>query len=287
MEIQGSQAAEHEAHSIRPQFITFEGLKVRVALSPKAEAETVVLLSPMPESLYAFLPIWSKLAAHFSLLAVDLPGFGQSDGDPSLMTPQAMGEFIVRLCREFGIEHAHGIGPDIGTSALLAAAATHPAYFHSLIIGSGATSTPLKVDSLLKDFISADTAENFSDVDIAAVVTSLFEAMPDYNPPQHVLDDYKASYAGRRFVECLAYVRSYPASLPALNQLLGSIQTPVQIIVGRNDPFVSLANGEELDQALPHSELTVLNCGHLPWEEDHHAYGEIANEWMAGRYQTV
>jgi pimeloyl-ACP methyl ester carboxylesterase len=34
------------------------------------------MLSPWPESIFAYLPMWDALAARCSLIAVDLPGFG-------------------------------------------------------------------------------------------------------------------------------------------------------------------------------------------------------------------
>ncbi len=83
--------------AIKPEFLLLDGLRIRVARSARAGAETVLLLSPWPESLFAFWPMWPELARQFSLIAVDLPGFGQSEGRPDLMSPRAMGEVVARL----------------------------------------------------------------------------------------------------------------------------------------------------------------------------------------------
>ncbi len=49
-----------------------------------------------------------------------------------------------RVLREhFGIDRLHAVGPDIGTSALLFAAAQKPTLFESLVVGSGAASMEL------------------------------------------------------------------------------------------------------------------------------------------------
>src|ERR1700694_2668296 len=84
--------------SIEPQCITHEGLRIRYVASPRPAAESVMLLSPWPESLYAFAAVWPYLSAQFSLVALDLPGFGQSEGRPDLMGPRAMADFVVRIC---------------------------------------------------------------------------------------------------------------------------------------------------------------------------------------------
>jgi pimeloyl-ACP methyl ester carboxylesterase len=103
--------------SIEPQFLTYEGLRIRYVSSPRPSAESVMLLSPWPESLYAFAAVWPYLSEEFSLVALDLPGFGQSEGRPDLMGPRPMADFVVRICAELGLDRPHVVGPDIGTGA--------------------------------------------------------------------------------------------------------------------------------------------------------------------------
>ena len=68
---------------IEPRFRTIDGLAIRFAESERRDGqEDALLLSPWPESLYAFEPIWSRLAETTHLVAIDLPGFGRSEGRP-------------------------------------------------------------------------------------------------------------------------------------------------------------------------------------------------------------
>src|SRR6478672_5413496 len=101
--------------SIHPQFRTIDGLSIRCAES-EARDDDALLLSPWPESLFAFESTWKQLAKETHLVAVDLPGFGHSQRDNELLSPQAMGEFIIRLADAFGLEQPHVVGPDIGTA---------------------------------------------------------------------------------------------------------------------------------------------------------------------------
>jgi pimeloyl-ACP methyl ester carboxylesterase len=103
--------------------------------------------------LYAFEPIWSRLAEHAHLVAIDLPGFGRSERRNELMSPRAMGEFLVRVADAFGLESPHVVGPDVGTGASLFAAALHPGGFRSLVVGTGATAVPLQVGDPLKEWV--------------------------------------------------------------------------------------------------------------------------------------
>ena len=79
-------------------------------------------------------------------------------------------------------------------------------------------------------------------------------------------------------------MRSYPEQLPLLADLLPQVFTPVQIITGRNDPIVPVANAEFLHARLPNSRLDVLDAGHLAWEEAPGDYGAIIAAWVNGGY---
>jgi pimeloyl-ACP methyl ester carboxylesterase len=75
--------------------------------------------------------MWDQLAEHAHLVAVDLPGFGHSEGREDLFSSRGMAGFIVKLADAFELAQPHAIGPDIGTSALLLPRPISPA-------GSGA-----------------------------------------------------------------------------------------------------------------------------------------------------
>ena len=269
------------------EFVSLEGLEIRTLTSLRPESETVLLLSPWPESILAFAPIWPALEPEFSLIAADLPGFGQSEGRPDLMSPRAMGEFVVQLVAHLGLDRPHAIGPDVGTGALLFAAATHPEVFRSVIVGAGAATFPLHVDGLLKTFIEAESVDPFRSDDPGQGIRAATASIQNYEVPDVVVEDYVQSYSGERFIESVAYVRNYPADLADLAPLLATVATPVQIIVGRQDPYGLAEDAELLDDQLPHSRLNVLDCGHCAWEEEAAAYGEIVLEWIGGASSEV
>lgn len=55
------------------------GLKIPFAESGQGASETVVLTSSWPESVLAFRKVWDRLAEQFHVIAIDLPGYGQSE----------------------------------------------------------------------------------------------------------------------------------------------------------------------------------------------------------------
>jgi pimeloyl-ACP methyl ester carboxylesterase len=268
------------------QFKTIDGLRIRYATSGAAIGRSILLLSPWPESIYAFIPTWEVFSSLGPVVAIDLPGFGRSEGRPDIIAPEAMGKFIPHVLSAFDLEHPHVVGPDIGTSALLFAAANHPGLFSSLIIGGGATD-PTDVTDILEEFVNAPSDEPFRQITGAEFVQGAIESIKNYAVPPAALTDYLASYAGERFIQSVAYVRHYAEQLPRITRRLGEIQTPCQIIVGRFDPYVPVSNAELLHRGLPKSKLDVLECGHFVWEDAASEYGRLVSEWISDGYSGL
>lgn len=275
------------AATIAPQFRSVDSLDIRFAAQTREGAPTVLLLSPWPESIFAYLPMWNILSADFSLLAVDLPGFGHSQGRGDLMAPQPMGEFVVRLIETFGLKQPHVVGPDIGTSTLLFAAAKHPDAFASIQIGGGATAFPLQATGLLRQFIDAADLEAYRSIDPGPQIAAAVRSIPGYNAPAEVVEDYVTSYADSRFVDSIEFVRSYPTQLENLNGLLSTIDTPVQIFAASDDPYTPVSDHQQLAQTLRHSKLTLLPHGHNAWEEAPRDYAAAVGSWVAGEYKNA
>jgi pimeloyl-ACP methyl ester carboxylesterase len=267
--------------SIEPQFRTIDGLKIRFAESEDS-SEDALLLSPWPESLYAFDQMWGQLAEHAHLVAVDLPGFGHSERRDSLLAPRAMGEFIIRLAHEFGLENPHAVGPDIGTGALLFAAADHPDRLRSIVLGSGGASFPLELGGILNDWVAAPDVDGYRAVDARQIVSAALSGIERYELPDPVREDYLSAYDGDRFVESMCYVRAHPDELRILAELLPHIETPVEIIGGLWDWAVPPSNHRYLHERLPNSKLDLIDAGHFTWEDAADQYAGIVISWWAG-----
>lgn len=274
------------SESVQPRFRTIDGLSVRYAESDERD-DHAILISPWPESVFAFDQTWSRLAENTHLVAIDLPGFGRSERRDDLMSPRAMGDFLVRAADAFGLENPHVVGPDIGTGTALFAAALHPGRLRSLVIGSGGAAFPLQLTGVLKDWVEDSEYEKYRAADPGQIVRIALSTIAGYRVPDAIAEDYVSSYGGDRFFESMRYARAYPTDLPVLRDLLPDIQTPVQHIAGRSDQVVPVANSEYLHQRLPHSKLDVLEAGHFTWEEAPDEYAALVTAWWKGGYAAA
>jgi pimeloyl-ACP methyl ester carboxylesterase len=272
---------------IQPRFRTIDGLAIRYAQSADRD-DHALLLSPWPESLFAFEPTWLRLAEHTHLVAIDLPGFGHSQRRDALLSPRAMGEFVIRVADAFGLETPHVVGPDIATCASLFSAALYPGRFRSLVVGSGGAAFPLQLGNRLKEWVEAPDLERYRSANPRDTVGAALTAdLERYELPDHVREDYLSSYDGDRFVESMRYVRSYPAELPILRDLLPQVQTPVQIIAGTRDPAVPPVNAEYLHERLPQSKLDLIDAGHFVWEDSADEYATLVTSWWNTGYAAA
>jgi pimeloyl-ACP methyl ester carboxylesterase len=272
------------ASSIRTQFRSIDGVSIRFAESEPGEQDAL-LLCPWPESLFAYAQVWTRLADNAHVVAIDLPGFGHSERRNDLLSPRAMGEFVVRVADAFGLDQPHAVGPDVGTAALLFAAASHPARFRSMVVGTGATSYPLELGEPLNSWVFSPDLDAYRRIDPRQFVTTAIGTIAaTYAMPDAIREDYLTAYLGDRFVESMRYVRAYPAELPVLGELLPRIETPVQIISGSHDRVIPPSNSRFLHERLPHSKLDILEAGHFVWEEQPDAYASLLTSWWSGGY---
>ena len=282
-----SQMSAEAVSPISTYFRVCDGVRVRFADTRADSDITVLLLAPWPESLWAFRRIWDRVLAVGRVVAIDLPGFGHSDGRPELIAPDTSGAFLARLIDEWGLGAPHVVGPDVGTAAALFLAARAPERVTSLTVGGGAVRFPIDAGGALKQIIEAPSLDVVRALDARTNIGYAVEpgAASDREPDVH--EDYVSAYDLGRFAESARFVRHYPEQSPVLRDLLPTIATPTQILAGRNDDLVPWSNNQYLDDLLPNSELHPLDAGHFAWEQAADEYGRLVVDWVSGGYRRV
>ena len=179
-----------------PQFKNIDGLKIRFATNDKQNGEPILLLSPLPESILAFLPTWEMFSALGPVVAVDIPAFGLSESRPDVRAPEPLGDFIVRILQAFELDKPHVVAPDVGTPACLFSAANHPGIFKSLVIGSGATDHT-DIGGILDQIVNAPSLEPFKNLTGEQFVRGALENMTHYELPDSGLGGSRVCRIGR------------------------------------------------------------------------------------------
>ena len=247
----------------------------------------MLLLAPWPETLWAFRRIWDRVATLGRVVAIEMPGFGHSDGRPDLIAPDGAGAFLAQLIDEWELGAPHVIGPDVGTAAALNLAAKAPNSVTTLTIGGGAVRYPIEAGGALKDIIEAPSLDAVRQLDARTNLGYALEAAAPKADEPEVHEDYLSAYDLGRFAESARFVRHYPEQNPLLRDLLPSIATPTQIVAGRDDDIVPWSNNQYLHDLLPNSEIHSLDAGHFAWEQAPDEYADLIVGWVSGGFRRI
>ncbi|MGW5354762.1 alpha/beta fold hydrolase [Streptomyces sp. NPDC004031] len=96
---------------------------------------TLLLIHGYPQTWYEWHGIMPALAAHYTVIAPDLPGAGQSDAPPSGYDKKTMAVELHGLLSSLGKDHdVRIVGHDIGTMVAYAYAAQYPATVTKLVL---------------------------------------------------------------------------------------------------------------------------------------------------------
>ena len=279
----GTKPTFDRPHPIPTEYVEIDGVKVRYARGGIKEGETVLLMSPLPQSIIAYAPIWQKLTEKFNVIAYDLPGFGGSEGGKRFMTFKAQGEFLKKLIEHFEVKKPHLVGPDVGMPTALYYTGSYENEVQCLIVGDGPAIDPSTNGSIINKMVdSAFWRLIMGNVGAGPFVEAANQlCYMNYVPNTAEIADYKASYKGR-IKPVLEWFKGYPASLRSLDQILDKIEQPVLIFWGKNDYLLYADNGERLSQRMRNASLHVFDdCGHFSYQDRHEAFYTMLDAWLS------
>ncbi|MGI9522940.1 MAG: alpha/beta fold hydrolase [Hyphomicrobiaceae bacterium] len=275
--------------SIKPEYTNIAGVKVRYASAGKSDGPTVLLLNPLPQSILAFDPIWDRLGEQLRIVALDLPGFGRSEGGLEFMTFEAQGNFLRSFVDEFNLSEIHIVGPDIGMGAALHYVIHSPHKAASLVIGDGPGIAPSSNGSVINKMIDSAFWRMVFRVAGAEAFVAAGNALCylNYAPSYEEVADYVASYAGR-IGPVTQWFAKYPQSLASVDPYLADIDLPVKVFWGDFDQLLFVDNGERLHQRLKRSDFTVFNhCGHFSYQDQSEQFARMVVDWVCAGHKTV
>jgi len=118
---------------ISRHFVSIAGRRVHYRRAGKGPA--VLLVHQSPRSSAEFIPLIERWAEHFTVIAPDTPGFGQSDPLPGEPEIGDFADALLALLQALGIERTGAYGFHSGGVILASALARQPDRFSAAAIG--------------------------------------------------------------------------------------------------------------------------------------------------------
>ncbi|WP_151482360.1 alpha/beta fold hydrolase [Streptomyces albicerus] len=246
---------------------------VTLAYARVGSGDPLLLLHGIGHHRQAWDPVVEILATERDVIAVDLPGFGESpalpDGLPHDLS--TMNAALTALCEELELERPHVAGNSLGGLLALelgreklvrSVTALSPAGFWSpverryafgllLAMRAAARSMPLPVIERLSRSAAGRT-----------VLTSSIYARPGRRSPEAVVAETLALANAQGFAETLRAGGSvqFTDDIPGL---------PVTVAWGTRDRLLVRRQGIRAKHIIPRARLVRLpGCGHVPMNDD-------------------
>lgn len=206
----------------------------------------------------------SRYFAHhgFSVLAVDLPGHGRSEGAP-LESVEALSDWLCALLDAAGVHKSILIGHSMGSLIALETAARAPAT--AMAVALVGTAYPMKVSPALLEAARDHEQQAIDMVNI----WSHFGIAPKPSAPgpgfyvqggsrrlmQHIARGNPAKVFYTDFSACNAYERG--------EQAAGALQCPALFVLGKKDMMTPAKAATTLINQCPSAEVVQIDaCGH-------------------------
>jgi pimeloyl-ACP methyl ester carboxylesterase len=250
---------------------TVEGLRIRYVMAGKGPA--VVLLHGFASSIYTWKDVLPGLARTRTVVALDFPGFGESD-QPADLGFSVLPKVVRGLMDTLGVGSATVVGNSLGGAVATVLAAESPERVGALVLidaagfNLNASDRPL----ILRLAASPTGAALFERLPIRGRMLRLGLRQVFYDPDL---------VTAERFNEYLAPLLrpGAPASAVSLltsrtltptlvAELATRVKAPTLVLWGREDAWIPVEQADRFVAAIPGARKIVFEaCGHLPQEE--------------------
>jgi pimeloyl-ACP methyl ester carboxylesterase len=219
---------------------------------------------------------WFAWHGH-SVLAVDLPGHGRSDGPPLKTIPDTA-LWLGRLMEAAGVKHASLVGHSMGSSIALEAAAAFPERISRIALLGTALATPVN-DALLTAARDApETAHRM----ITSWALGPRAKVGGNSAPGLWMSGGTMALLGRNRPGTLY------AAFDACNRWTSGpeaaerVRCPALVVIGANDSMTPPRIGRQLAERIAGSRfVTIPDCGHMMMAEAPDAVLDALRDFVA------
>jgi pimeloyl-ACP methyl ester carboxylesterase len=230
---------------------------------------------------------WSRvipaLAGRYRVLALDLPGFGQSDRGNHHYSPDNFARVLEALLQERGLRRVALIGHSMGGTVALAYAAAYPERVSRLIVVDAAG---VLHRSVYAEFLARVAAQRAIGIDspwYESVVRAIQYRMENW-PLRGDLDIEREGVRHRLLRGDPSAISAYAMVDHDFSAALRSIAAPTLVIWGSADSIAPLRTGQALASAIPRARLVIMEgVGHAPMIEVPDRFNPIVLDELDGR----
>jgi pimeloyl-ACP methyl ester carboxylesterase len=260
--------------------VDVDGLTLNYDVQGEGEPLLLIPYLSADHACFAFqLPAYTE---HFSCIAVDLPGSGESDKPAGAYSTEGYADQVAAFLGAMGIERAHVAGVSLGATVGMHLAARHPGRVRSLSLHSSWHAS----DDYLKIVVEqwrtlASALPTVADVVIEAIFPWCFTPEMYVERPEFV-DALVDFVRGRPAQPVDAFLAQTDAVIAHdASAALGDIEAPTLITFGARDLVCSTRFAEPLENGIGGSELVVFeHLSHAGLHEDPETFNRATLDFL-------
>ena len=260
--------------------VEVDGLTINYDVQGEGEPLLLIPYTSADHACYAFqLPAYAE---HFSCVAIDLPGSGESDKPAGPYSTEGYADQVAAFLGALGIESAHVAGVSLGAAVGMHLAARHPARVRSLSLHSGWHASDPYLRSVVQQWRTmASALPTVADVVIQGMFPWCFTPEMYVDRPEFVdtLVDFVRSRPAQPVDAFLAQIDAVLAH--DASAALGEIHVPTLITFGARDLVCSTRFAEPLSSGIGGSELVVFeHLSHAGLHEDPETFNRATLDFL-------
>jgi pimeloyl-ACP methyl ester carboxylesterase len=259
----------------RLRFDSVRTPKAKLSLLRAGQGDPVLCIHGLGGTKASFLPTVAALAGRYTVVALDLPGFGESD--KPITAPYDAPYFarvIADLLDELGIESADVIGNSMGGRVAIELGLVAPERTKRIVLLSPALAwlrdrgwkwlLQLPVDRL---GLIQPTPRAIAEPIIRRVIPGAADGWTAAG-----VDEFLRSYLTPRgraafYAAARNIYLDEPAGEDGFWTRLAQLSPQTMFVWGRRDQLVPVAFRKHVERALPAARHVELDCGHVPQVE--------------------
>jgi pimeloyl-ACP methyl ester carboxylesterase len=249
------------------QFVDINGIRTRYRHVGSGPA--VLVLHGWGGRIEAVDPIVRALSAHLTVIAPDLPGFGETGLPPTPWGVSDYADWTRALMDALGLERPSIVGHSHGGRVTIHLASHHPDRVDKLILIDSAGIKPRRGLRYYRRVALAKTAKH----------AARFLGAPGRRLQQRVFARTASSdYANAGPLR--------PTFVKVVNEdltpLLSRIQASTLLIWGETDDATPVTDGQTMERLIPDAGLVVLQgAGHYSYLDQPQRFGRVAAHFLA------